>query len=78
MSTPTIIRHAQTEGMAAVVITTNLGFGPFEAYFQTYRVGLSNDSTALESSMVWSTEDGAIKHFEKWRAAEIGDFPGNL
>jgi hypothetical protein len=79
MGTPTVIRHAQTEGMAAHVITVfNVRRQAFDAYFQTYSVGLRQDRTSLEHSEVWSEEQGAIKKFEEWRAAEIGDMPGNL
>ena len=81
MSSPTVIRHAQTEGHAAIVVTyfeRRLGGVVFTAAFQLYEVGLHQDATRMVHSSPWSTEQGAIDEFEEWRATEIGDMPGNL
>lgn len=81
MSSPTIIRHAQTEGVSALVVTyfeRSKNETKFMAAFQTYNVGLSDDRTGIITNSVWSTEQEAINLFDEWRATEIGDMPGNL
>ncbi len=81
MSSPTVIRHAQTEGHAAIVVTyfeKHFGQTVFSAAFQVYEVGLHQDGTRMVSCTVWSTEQNAIEEFETWRSEEIGDMPGNL
>jgi hypothetical protein len=81
MSSPTIIRHAQTEGRAAIVVTyfeKSFGHTQLMAAFQLYEVGHNGDRTSMVTSSPWSTEQGAIDQFNEWRSAEIGDFPGNL
>lgn len=85
MSSPTVIRHAQTEGRAALVITYfdrvthGAAIGSrFSVAFQTYAIGLKEDSTSLIHTSIWDTEERAIAQFDAWRAEHIGDMPGNF
>lgn len=78
MSSPTVIRHAQSEGRAAVVITYHEQRYRFTTAFQIYAIGLKEDSTSLIHTSIWDTEERAIAQFDDWRAKHIGDMPGSF
>lgn len=66
MALPTIIRHAEKNGVHGFVITTFAG-SDFEARFETYKVNEeTHRTTLLQSSGAFSSEKGPVIQFERW------------